>query len=183
MGIGFTEANSGIQYNPVPGNACPRSDGQRLFKICFEILHQIRIVSFFSIMHQTAGNLVFGDNLRHPLIVFQPPDIINHMGAGPQRLFCHPAFAGIHRDDGIILFWNLFDYRYHPVNLLLLRNFLVAWSGGLSSHIDNGRSLLDHLPCMGQGVFRSIVTTSVGEGVRCHIQDSHNIHMFFCIKI
>jgi hypothetical protein len=46
-------------------------------------------------MHQAACGVMSGDDSRHVFIVFQAPDIIDHIGACPQRGFCYRAFVSI----------------------------------------------------------------------------------------
>ena len=138
--------------------------------------------SQFFIMHKTACNVIFRDNCCHILVIFKSPDIIDKISSCDERSLCHFTLIGIDRDWDIkVLLYGL-DDRSHSFNLFLFTDLNMSRPCRFPANIDDCRTSFEELLNMIHGCIITVPFSPIREGIRRHIQDSHDIRFFLCIK-
>ena len=180
--VGLAKADARVQDDLLPADSRRPGDGQRLPQVIANIVHKIAVLRCISVVHQAAGHLVLGDQLRHPLVIFQAPDVVDHVGPSLQRCLYHRTLVAVYGDGDIKVFLDHLNGGHHPVDLLLNTDLLMAGAGGFTANIDDGGPVFDHIGGVTLGHFHVRPLAAVGKGVRRHIQNAHNVAVVVHIK-
>ncbi|MNV67231.1 hypothetical protein D3C71_1600230 [compost metagenome] len=105
----------------------------------------------------------------------QGPHVIDEVGACRAARPHHGSLGSIEGDHHIQLLHHPLDHGDDPVQLLLLAHVGGAGAGRLAADVDEGGPLLHHLAGMGQGQFKRLEAAAIGEGVRRHVEDPHDV--------
>ena len=125
---------------------------------------------------------MFCDDICNLLVIFQTPDIIYKICSCLNCCFCHLTFISINGDWHIKLFFQFLNDRSHSCNFFLIRDHYMSRSCRLASYINDVCAVLDHLSCMLHCLIHAIIFSTIRKGIRCYIQDSHNISFMLYVK-
>ena len=93
------------------------------------------------------------------------------------------AFVGIDRHRYIKFFLKHFNNWRHSCNLFFIRDLDMSRTRRFPAYVNDIYTFFNHLVCMCNCRIHSVKLSSIGKGIRRHIQDSHNVCMICCIKI
>src|SRR5690625_215707 len=126
-------------------------------------------------MHQNISCIRFRTEIGKAGSRSQSTHIVDDMGSSFQRLPGYLEFGCIHREKE---FWKLsnplFEYRNHPVQLLLFTHRICPRPCRLSANINNGCSLLCHLRHSVHRLLNRNKLSPVRKRIGCGIQDTHH---------
>ncbi len=71
------------------GNPASSGQGQRLFEAGADVADDVVECAPALVVHGNRGHAPGGDQPRHCRVVTQAPDVVDHVGAGPQRRLRH----------------------------------------------------------------------------------------------
>ena len=135
-------------------------------------LHSARIALH---VHKDKAYTGSRHQFGHRVITAQSGDIVDDGSTSRNRFLRDGSFGGI---DGKYAVrrggHDTFDHRQHPSHLLVCRNRGRARARGFPADIDHRRSFCQH----GQGMIRRLPQvqerTTVGERIRCDIENAHD---------
>ena len=123
-----------------------------------------------------------GNQLRHLPVIFQPPDVVDHVGPCLQRRLHHRSLVAVYGDGDIKVILDHFDGGNYPVDLLLNADLLVAGAGGFAADVNDSGPVFDHIGGVTPGLFQVRPLAAVGKGIRRHIQNAHDVAVVVHIK-
>ena len=133
-------------------------------------------------MHQAAGNLILGDQIRYLSVIFQAPDVVDQVGPRFQGSFHYLTLIAVDGHRDVKITFHHLNHRQHPVDFLLVADLDMSGAGRFPADINNGGSLRDHLSGMLFGCLQIIPLSAIGKGVGRHIEDAHDIAVIFHVK-
>ena len=95
MFIVFSKAHARIQNDLAVLDARALGNGQGIPHILTQIAQKVMIFRLFAVMHQDTGHLILGNQVRHLPVIFQPPNIVDQVGARFQGRFHHRTFIAV----------------------------------------------------------------------------------------
>ncbi len=127
--------------------------------------------------------MVFGGQFCNVGVVLEAPDIVDQIGARLQRGFGDGSFVGIDGYGNVKAALDRLDHRRRAGDLLFLRDHGMSRTGGFSADINDIRSVPEHFLRVVKGVVQAVEFSAVGEGIRRHVEDSHQICPVRGVKI
>lgn len=180
--VGFGKADAGVEDNPVVRHAGSFCNCHRFSEIIQNVLQVIGVVGVVPVVHQAAGSAGGGDDGSHLRVIFAAPDVVDQVDALRKAGPCDGALVGVKGDRDIEAAVDGFDDRNDAVDLLLVRELCIAGAGGFSADVDDVGALRNHLLCVLHGGIQVVPFAAVGEGVRCDIQDAHDVAVLIRFK-
>ena len=133
-------------------------------------------------MHQTARDTVRCNQLRHLVVIFETPDVVDQIRARLERRLRDRTLVGVHRNRHVKARLDRLDHRHDAVDLLLIAQLGVSRSGGFSADVDDIHAVREHLLGVVQRRIGCIPLSAVGKRIRRDVQNAHDIRMMLCVK-
>ena len=178
----LAEAHTGVEDDLIVGDAGFLGDRKAAAHILAEFIEEIVVFRLLAVVHQAAGDLVLRDEIRHLAVVLEAPDVVDKVSARLERLRYHRAFVAVDGNRDVEFLLDHLDDGNDTVDFLLHADLHMAGTGGLAAHVHNGRALGDHIGRVAAGIVQIVPASAVGEGVRGHIQNTHNEAVVLHIK-
>ena len=172
----LAEADTGIEHDPVMGNAGAPGDFERTREEIRHVGDDVdRRIGGIAVVHDNDGYAVRGNDARHVGVALQAPHVVDDCRAGFQRPSRNGGFHRIdrHRDA------NRRDSRQDrlkPSAFFFHRYRTHAAIGPrrLGADIDDVGTFGDHAPCVFDGHRRLQEAPAVRERIRSDIEHAHD---------
>ena len=175
----LAEADARIEQDPAKGHASARREVERALKETHDVIKDVdRRILLLPVVHDDDRRGGLRDGVRHAGIALQSPDIVDDASAEPRRLARHRRLAGVNGDRRVKVSQRL-EHRRHSLELFVLRNRKMTGSCQLAANVDDRRPLGDHRFCTRDGYGGVEMATAVGEGIRRHVENAHELGRVF----
>ena len=135
MFVGFAEAHTGIQNDVLIRYSCMFCDFDGFLHIVQHIFDEIAVFRIIAVVHKTARYVVAGNEISNFAVVFEPPDIVDHIGTGLESSFDHGTFVAVDGDRYIVIFLYCFDDGNDTGDFLIDTYLDMTGTGGFSAYI------------------------------------------------
>ena len=137
------------------------------------VLHVAGLAKHMHQAHRQAGR----SRRIQCTIAPQRTNVVDQARTQPSRLAHDRRRRGIDRNNHIKFTMDRLDHRRNTLQLFKRGNHSRTGSGRLASHIDQRGTRCDHSLGMAQGGIQPTEAATVGKGVRCGIENAHNMGM------
>ena len=175
----LAEADARIEQDPAKGHASAGSEVERALEEALDVIEDVdRRIRLLAVVHDDDRRAGLRDGVRHAGIALQSPDVVDDASAEPRRLARDRRLAGVDGDRRVKVSQRL-EHRNHSPGALRLQEPEVTGPCRFAANVDDRRPVGDHRFGARDGCGEVGMATAVGEGIRRHVENAHELGRVF----